>query len=206
MDIGGFLMGVTATLIGVVATVAATRKIESIKMSLESEKQLDVLYIELKDLAVQCVNDIRLMHNNYCVVHKLAKGIYKEEQVKEMIFPRPPTMLLLESATENCFSILTKEQRDGMRSVIHLIKISQSDLAYLCENTRASEFASADEAKFRLYLSSLCAIYHLAINMSEEKERFKVIDKTPEQTFQSVLESLGLGVDFKSIMAHRIAA
>ncbi len=206
MDIGDFLMGVSATLIGVVATVAATRKIESIKMSLESEKKRDVLYTELGDLAEQSLRDIKLMHNNYCLVYKLRRGIYKEEQVQEMIFPRPPMILLLESATENCFSILTKQQRDGVRSIIHLIKTSHSDLSYLCENTKASEFAKADEAKFRLYLSTLCAIYHLAVNMSQEKERFKLIDKSPEETFQSVLKSLRLGIDFNSIVAHRPAA
>ncbi|EGU45544.1 hypothetical protein VIOR3934_13657 [Vibrio orientalis CIP 102891 = ATCC 33934] len=66
-------MGVSATLIGVAATVAATKKIETIKMELESEKQRDVLYTELSDLADQCAGDIKLIHSNYCTIYKLKK-------------------------------------------------------------------------------------------------------------------------------------
>ncbi|OCH37816.1 hypothetical protein A6E02_18320 [Aliivibrio fischeri] len=82
--------------------------------------------------------------------------------------------------------------------------MAQTDLDFICYDTKASEFAKADEARFRLYLSTLCALYHLAINFSEEKERFRVITKSPEETFTSVLESLDLGISFEHLMKHQI--
>ncbi|EEX92090.1 hypothetical protein VIOR3934_13652 [Vibrio orientalis CIP 102891 = ATCC 33934] len=73
-------------------------------------------------------------------------------------------------------------------------------------NTDATDFASSDEAKFSSHLSTLCAIYHGAINLSLEKERFKPREKSPDDCFTSVLRSLGLSMEFNDIIAHKLDA
>ncbi|EJC6746716.1 hypothetical protein QRC94_004318 [Vibrio vulnificus] len=87
-----------------------------------------------------------------------------------------------------------------------LVSSANQDSEYLHYNTKASNFAGADEARFRLYLSTLCALYHASINLSLEKERFKTIEKSPEETFTSVIKSLGFSMETADIFAHKIEA
>lgn len=196
--------GAIGAIIGVIATVALTSKTEAIKSAFLSKKQRDVLYTELSDLVEKCEQDIRLMYHNYCIIYKLKIGVYTQEQIREIILPTPPIILLLERASENCFDILTKDQRQGLRSTIFLVLGTNDQLEYLYKNMDATNFSGSDQIKVREYLSTLCAIYHGANNLFEEKERFKIITKSPYETFDLAMKSFGLSLEHRDIMSHKL--
>lgn len=204
MDFITFFSGIGATLIGVIATVLATQKIESIKQIIENEKIMNSFYIEMDDLRVHCHKDIKIIREAYFRIEKLNKNMCQEDNITGITFPRPPMLTLLYSILDKSFYLLNAEQRESIRTIIFISKKLESQLDKLCIETDPENLSALKSKDLKFCLSCLSVLYHLSLCIVQEKERFNGINKEPDELLDDVLSSLGLKIGFQDLITHKV--
>ena len=199
MDWSSFLGGVFASLVGVVATVLSTKKIEAHKAKAQSESARDSLYLELADLTEDVSEIISSFYSVYAEYKAYELGFRSEKLLSHITIPRTINLEILKPLMHQCFAELTREQRSALRSVVyvgaHINELHPkvvSDIRFNRENANVRDIY--------LLLSSFCAIYHVANDLSLQKMRFKRIEKNPKSVMSDVLVSKGFSIDDNEIL------
>jgi len=194
MDLLTFSSGVFSTLLGVFVMVFATKTVERKKQELESEKSLKLLYIELNDIQTDCKNNLLDMRETFLKSQRLQKGICKWADINELDFPRPLILVVLESTLDKCFHLLTYPQRNALRTILYLSNELKIEINNFMLNIDFNKLTPQDILKMKTCLSTLCVLYHQALNLSEQKERYIEIDKNPDKIMEDVLSSLHISI------------
>ena len=202
MDWSSFSGGVAAALTGVFATVLVTEWIESIKYSFESKKALACLYTELADLHEECSQSLLVLQDTYYRSWRIEKGIQVDDMWDGISIPKAPKAIILESHIEKSLGELTKDQRKGIRTILHLSKQIEISISSLMMQASDEKISST---KVKFCMSVLCALYHLSLNMRVQEGRFIKINKTPNEVQESVLRALGVDLSFNACTAYRSA-
>ncbi|WP_297897394.1 hypothetical protein [Shewanella sp.] len=200
MDWSSFLGGVIAAIVGAYGTYLLTEKIEKRKHLFESKQAINSLYIELKELRDECSQNINTIHNSYCRAKQYEAQIKNADVMLDITIPKPINITLLNSLIDKSYTLLTTEQRKGIRTIIYL---SQQLEANTLELTRqlANEHTEIKPRNLLNCLSILYVIYHISSDMSECKNRYTKIDKTAEEIRESVLSALGKDMNWSSVVA-----
>lgn len=203
MDWSSFLGGVIAAIVGAYGTYLLTEKIEKRKHLFESKQAINSLYIELKELRDECSQNINTIHNSYCRAKQYEDKIKKADVLLGITIPKPINITLLNSLIDKSYTLLTTEQRKGIRTIIYL---SQRLEAYTLELTKqlAKEHTEVKSINLLNCLSILCVIYHISSDMSECENRYTKIDKTAEEIRESVLSALGKDINWSSVAFNPI--
>ncbi|MCS6192990.1 hypothetical protein [Shewanella baltica] len=201
MDCSSFFGGVVATLIGVFSTVLVTKKVETLKHELESKKALKRLYIELADLCEECKDNLSELKDTYYRTWHIEKGYQVDAMWAGVSIPKPPNTMILESHIDKSFEDLTKEQRIGIRAILHLCRQIDDSITSL---TRQMGDGKISSVSVKNYMSILCALYHLSLNMKEQEGRFVKINKRPEDVQESVFKSLGIDLSCDACAGYQV--
>ncbi|PQJ84467.1 hypothetical protein [Aliivibrio sifiae] len=200
MELGSFLAGLCASLVGVAATVISTNKVESIKQHRDVENVKNALYVELNDLANECYENIDVVYDVY------ARAIMYKKTGNDSLFdsyslPRPPVLIVLNNTLEKCYVYLTKDQRDAIRTMLYLVDRMTKDLE-LIEAKMPSNHKDIQSERLYTIISTLGVIYQLAVAFKEEKERFKNSNKSADELFEDTLEMKKLSLELLDIMQY----
>ncbi|MBD1571550.1 hypothetical protein [Aliivibrio sp. S10_S31] len=200
MELESFLAGLCASLVGVVATVCSTNKVESIKQNRDVENVKNALYVELNDLANECYENIDTVYDVY------ARAIMYKKTGNDALFnsyslPRPPVLIVLNNTLEKCYVYLTKDQRDAIRTILYLVDRMTKDLESIDAKGPYNHKDIQSEDLYAI-ISILGVIYQLAIAFKEEKDRFKNSNKSADVLFKETLTMKKLSLDWSDIREY----
>lgn len=202
MDWSSFSGGVIAALSGVFATVLVTEWIEAKKHRFESKKSLERLYIELADLQEESSDSLSKFQDTYYRAWRIEKGIQTDEMWNGISIPKPPNTIVLESHIEKSLGDLTQAQRKSIRTILYLCREIETSISFLMQHVHEEQISTK---KLESCMSILCVLYHVSLNMKEQKERYIEIDKCPNDIYESVLESLGIDLSVKACSTYNPA-
>lgn len=201
MDCSSFFGGAVAALIGVFATVLVTEWVETKKHGFESKKALNRLYIELADLCEECEGSLSKLKDTYYRTWRIEKGNQVDAMWNGVSIPKPPNTIVLESHIEKSFEDLTKEQRKGIRAILHLCRQVDNSITSLIRQIDDGKISSIS---VKYCMSVLCALYHLSLNMKEQEGRFVEINKLPQDVQESVFKSLGIDLSCEACADYQL--
>nr|VVV03963.1 hypothetical protein AW0309160_01346 [Aliivibrio wodanis] len=204
MDLITFFSGIGATLVGIGVTIVITERGESRRLKQKNEKCLSSFYTELSDLRARSHEDLKMYREAYFRIKKLNDKMVSESSVPGISISRPPVLKFLNTVLDNCFYLLSYEQREATRSLIYVCSALEKRRELIDASIDPENLSSLDASDFKYCISSLCVIYHLTSSMVEEKDRFNGIDKESDELMEDVLSSLKLTIEFQDLVDHKI--
>ncbi|WP_061036292.1 MULTISPECIES: hypothetical protein [Vibrio] len=200
MDIGSVLVGAFASILGVVATVAATGTIEDIKRKKESNLYLDMLYIEIQDIADECSKNLDLVYKVYAQV-----ALYEQRNdtkyIQNYFLPNEFNLIILRSAVDKCFVDLTKQQRIGVRNLISLIEGIDRQIDKIHAQAQ-EEHLNITTSDVHTLFSGLGALYQLSLSLSTKKSRYQTIEKSVDDFLMDTLAAKKLSLDISKMESY----
>jgi NADH:ubiquinone oxidoreductase subunit E len=106
------------------------------------------------------------------------------------------------SHIEKSMGDLTKTQRKGIRTILHLCKETETSMYSLSHQIHNDNISTT---KVKYCMSVLCALYHVSLNMKEQEQRYTEINKLPLEVHDSVLDALGIDLSFKACASYKPA-
>ncbi|ELE1909010.1 hypothetical protein RC854_004062 [Vibrio vulnificus] len=197
MDTVSFFAGVATSLASVFATVAMTSKIEQIKQKNESRHNKQLLYVELEDLVEECSERLDLIYKVYAQVI-MCEQMNDTKWLAEYVLPNELNLMVLKSALDKCYLDLTKPQRKGLRSLIAIVEGVERDLFKVQENSHQNHI-NISKKDVHVLLSGFGVVYQLSLVLSNEKERYRHIDKTSDQLLSNTLVAKNLSLNVKDL-------
>jgi len=199
-DLLSFLGGVIAALTGTFTTILVTELIESKKYNFESKKAFKNLYTELSDLHEEYADNLLTLQDVYYRSWRIENNIQTDLMWNEISIPQAPNTTVLELYIEKSFINLTKVQRKEIRAILYLCSKTETSLSFLMENITQEETNSVN---IKNCMSELCALYHLSLNMKEEEERLKEIDKSPREVRITMLKALRIDLSVEACTSYQ---
>ncbi|TOG17959.1 hypothetical protein CGJ07_21125 [Vibrio parahaemolyticus] len=194
MEIESFIAGSLASLLGVFATILATNKIEKIKAKSESAKYRNMLYLELRDLCEECFDSLDDLYSLYAKAY-MYERTNEKHYLDNYQTPKSLNLIVLKDTIDKCFLDLTKEQRGALRSLLSLVEQVEVSFSKLAEKTYENHRNITPNDVYRL-LSSFGVIYQLALALSNEKERYAGIKKSPSELMDDTLMVKSFSLEF----------
>ncbi|EGQ7822587.1 hypothetical protein ACS8UU_001245 [Vibrio parahaemolyticus] len=204
MDIVSFLAGVAASLVGVIATVAVTSKIESIKLKIDSQRNKKMLYAELKDLVEESSERLDLVYKLYAQV-VTCELKHDSKWLSEYVIPNELNLVVLKSTLDKCYLELTKPQRKGLRSLIAIVEGIERDILKLQAKSH-EQHLSINKKDVHVLLSGFGVIYQLSLALSNEQERYVHITKPSDELLFNTLAAKGLSLSGNDLGKYLNAA
>ena len=165
-----------------------------------NSKLFESLYIELGDLADECLESLDLLYDLY------AQGYASERfkhDIKTYVTPRPLQILMLESISVELLPKLTRPQRDSIRTLIYLGNKAKNSLLEIQEvNPSGSNDLSLDYMKIKCLISTYGVMYQLANLMAETKIRYVLSEKKYDEVFKDTMALKGISFTSTDIINY----
>ncbi|ODS04563.1 hypothetical protein [Vibrio scophthalmi] len=200
MEIESFIGGSLATVVGVFASILATNKIEEIKAKSSSQKNRNMLYLELQDLADECFDSLDTLYDLYAKAYAYDKTQNKK-YLDSYRTPKSLNLMVLKDTLDKCFLELNKEQRKGLRTLMSLVTKIEANLVKL-EGKTYEDHRNISPNDARSLLSTFGVVYQLALALSNERERFSGIDKNSDELLECTLKIKSFSMEYVDLVRH----